>query len=170
MKNVSFKEIFVSANLILAMSLLVMCGTSEVKVTPKPEAQATPQQPAVQVKAQQLKVIDKLTIMIHFDFNQAALDKEDIAELNKAVVFVKKYPKNKIHVDAYSDIIGTEEYNIKLSERRAVVTKDYLLKNAKIHPANITFEGRGTVDPIGDRKTEAGRAMNRRAVISIISD
>jgi len=164
MKNVSFKRIFLSGSLVLAMASLVMCSTNEVKVAPK-------QQPTVQDTPKlQAQVIDKLTVIIHFAFDKTTLTKADILELDKAVIFVKQYPNNKMNIDGYSDIIGAEDYNIKLSERRANVTKDYLVKNAGIDPDNITTEGHGTTDPIGDRKTEAGRAMNRRAVISIISD
>jgi len=149
---------------ILAMALLVMCSSTDVKVAPK-------QQTTPEVTTQQApKVIDKLTVMIHFDFDKTTLTKADILELDKAVIFVKRYPDNKMTIDGYSDIVGTEDYNIKLSERRANVTKDYLVQNAGIYADNITALGHGTTDPIGDRKTEVGRAMNRRAVISIISD
>jgi outer membrane protein OmpA-like peptidoglycan-associated protein len=174
MKNVLFKRIITSTSLILATAGLIMCGTPAVKETPKqqPTVEATPvQQPKIYIDPKiQSKVISYIVVMINFDFDQSTLGKDDIAELDKAVEFVKKYPKNKIQIDGYSDIIGSAEYNIKLSERRAAITKEYLVKHGAAEAKNITSVGRGTTDPIGDRKTEAGRTINRRAVILILTD
>ena len=165
MKIQLLEKFIILTSPILAMALFVMCSSTDVKVAPKQQT-VTPEVTTKQAP----KVIDKLTVMIHFDFDKTTLTKADILELNKAVTFVKRYPNNKMTIDGYSDIVGTEEYNIKLSERRANVTKDYLVKNAGTKPDNITAMGHGTNDPIGDRKTEAGRAMNRRAVISMNAD
>ena len=165
MKSVLFKGMFKYGILVLIMTLPVMCGTTKaVNVSKVPQPQITGAPKKIP------KIINQMTVMINFDFDQSTLAKEDIVELKKVVKFVKKYPNNKIQIDGYSDIIGTPDYNLKLSERRAYVTRDYLINNAAVDPADITSTGRGTIDPIGDRKTVAGRTLNRRAVISIIAD
>jgi outer membrane protein OmpA-like peptidoglycan-associated protein len=116
------------------------------------------------------KVIDKMTLQVFFDFDKNILTEADLKELPKAVAFVKKYPGAKIRLDGYTDSIGTDEYNIKLSERRATAVKNYLIKEAGVSSSKITAVGHGEADPVADNKTEEGRAKNRRVEISILSD
>lgn len=116
------------------------------------------------------RVIDKLTLQILFDTNKATITEAGQNELQKAVVFVKKYPGAKIEVDGHADSIGPDEYNMKLSERRAMAVKDYLIKEASIESSKITAVGYGETKPIADNKTAAGRAQNRRVEILILSD
>jgi OOP family OmpA-OmpF porin len=131
---------------------LFSCATQQVKAPPSPQ------------------VIDKMTLQVFFDFNKDILTEADLKELPKAVAFVKKYPGTKIRLDGYTDSIGTDEYNIKLSERRATAVKDYLIKEAGVDSSKITAVGHGEADPVADNKTPEGRAKNRRVEISILSD
>ncbi len=118
----------------------------------------------------QYTVINKMTMQVFFDFNKDTFTEADQKELPKAVAFVKKYPSAKIRVDGYSDSVGTDAYNMKLSERRATAVRNYLIKEAGVDSSKITAVGRGDADPVADNKTPEGRAMNRRVVISILSD
>ena len=122
-----------------------------------------------QVKAPP-QVIDKMTLQVFFDINKDTLTEADLKELPKAVDFVKKYPGAKIRLDGYTDSIGTDEYNMKLSEKRATAVKDYLIKEAGVDSSKITAVGHGGADPVADNKTPEGRAKNRRVEISILSD
>ena len=115
-------------------------------------------------------VIDKMTLQVLFDFDKATLTKADLKELQKAVAFVKKYPGAKIRLDGYTDSIGTDAYNMKLSERRATAVKNYLIKEAGVSSSKITAVGHGEADPVADNKTAQGRAKNRRVEASILSD
>ncbi len=105
-----------------------------------------------------------------FDLDKSILTDADVKELQKAVAFVKKYPDANIRLDGYTDYIGTDAYNIKLSERRATAVRDYLIKEAGISSSRITAVGHGKADPVADNKTAEGRAKNRRVEISILSD
>jgi OOP family OmpA-OmpF porin len=116
------------------------------------------------------KVIDKITLHVLFDLDKSILTEADVKELQKAVTFVKKYPGAKIRFDGYTDYIGTDAYNIKLSESRAAAVKDYLIKEAGVDSSKITAVGHGKVDPVADNKTAEGRAENRRVEVSILSD
>ena len=132
-------------------------------VPPPPPKPAPPPPPAP-------KVIDKMILQVLFDFDKSILTEADLKELQKAVAFVKKYPGAKIRLDGYTDSIGTDAYNIKLSERRATAVKDYLIKEAGVSSSKITAVGHGEADPVADNKTAEGRAKNRRVEISILSD
>ena len=131
---------------------LFSCATQQVKAPPSPQ------------------VIDKMTLQVFFDFNKNILTEADLKELPKAVAFVKKYPGAKIRLDGYTDSIGTDAYNMKLSERRAMAVKDYLIKEAGVDSSKITVVGHGEADPVADNKTPEGRTKNRRVEISILSD
>jgi OOP family OmpA-OmpF porin len=121
--------------------------------------------------AVQPKVVDRLTLHVNFDFNKATVRKADDADLQKGIDFVKKYPGSKISLEGYTDNIGSDKYNLALSERRAEAVKDYLLKHgAATDAARMKTAGHGKSDPIADNSTEKGRFENRRVEILILSE
>ncbi len=116
------------------------------------------------------KVLDRLTLHINFDTDKSDIRQADLPELQMAIAFVKKYPDSKFSVEGYTDDRGTDEYNLKLSERRAHAVKQYLVDNGHVRADRITAAGKGKADPIGDNTTEKGRFQNRRVEILIIGD
>ena len=72
----------------------------------------------------------------------------------------------KIQVIGHTDNTGNAEQNIILGKKRADFTKDYLTRNG-ILEGNIETSSEGQNVPITDNETEAGRAENRRTVITI---
>ena len=115
------------------------------------------------------KVIDRMTIHVNFDFNKATIRKPDDADLQKAIDFIRKYPEAKISLEGYTDNIGSDAYNLKLSEKRADAVKEYLVKHG-INGARIRTAGHGKADPVATNSTEAGRFQNRRVEILILSE
>jgi OOP family OmpA-OmpF porin len=126
--------------------------------------------------APKARVIDRLTIHVNFDFDKSNIRKADEAELKKAIDFVRKYPDSKVELEGYTDSKGTEQYNQKLSERRAEAVKQYLIKEGAVDKAMISATGYGESRPIAPNKTQdgkdnpEGRAENRRVEILIISE
>lgn len=116
------------------------------------------------------RVIDKMTLRVHFDFDKSDIRPPDKAELEKAVAFVKKYHGAKIRVDGHTDGKGTDEYNQGLSERRAEAVKEFLIKEAGVNATRIKAVGHGKTKPVADNATEEGRAQNRRVEILILED
>jgi len=116
------------------------------------------------------KVIDRLAIHVNFDFDKSAIRNADIAELQKAVEFVKKYPGYRISIEGHTDSMGTGQYNQRLSERRAAAVKEYLLKHGVADGARTKSAGYGESRPVADNSTEQGRLENRRVEILILSD
>ena len=115
------------------------------------------------------RVVDKLTLHVNFDFNKAVVRKADEKELRRAVEFVGKYPGSKISLGGHTDSIGSEQYNQKLSERRAEAVKDYLAKQG-VEASRIETRGYGKSKPIADNSTEKGRFENRRVEVLILSE
>jgi len=114
-----------------------------------------------------IAVGEKVTLNnIFFDFNQSTLKKESYGELIRVCKFLKDNPGVNIELGGHTDIIGSREYNLKLSEERAKAVANYLL-SIGVPPTRLTFQGYGPDKPIADNNTEAGRAQNRRTEIVI---
>ncbi len=115
------------------------------------------------------KVVDRLTLHVNFDFNRATIRKADDADLKKAIAFIDKYSGSQVSLVGYTDSVGGDAYNLKLSEKRAESVKDFLVKHGA-NASRIQTEGRGKADPVADNATEKGRAENRRVEILILSE
>jgi hypothetical protein len=122
------------------------------------------------------RVIDRQTIHVNFDFDKSDIRKADMAELKKASDFVRKYRGAKVKLEGHTDSKGTEEYNQKLSERRAEAVSQYLITEGAVEKAMISTTGYGKLRPVAPNKTKEGkdnpegRAENRRVEILIISE
>ena len=101
-----------------------------------------------------------------FDFNKFTLKPEAREKLAKVSGILLAYPNLKVQVEGYTDNIGTDEYNQKLSEQRAGAVRDYLTAQS-VAQGNISAQGYGKADPIADNSTNAGRAQNRRVQLVV---
>ena len=66
-----------------------------------------------------------------------------------------------MQVEGYTDSVGGDAYNQKLSENRANAVHDFLMQNG-VPAANVTSVGYGKADPVASNDTAAGRRKNRR--------
>jgi outer membrane protein OmpA-like peptidoglycan-associated protein/outer membrane murein-binding lipoprotein Lpp len=107
------------------------------------------------------------TLRVNFDTAKYTIRPADLAELQKGVQFIKDTPTAKIHIVGYTDSRGGDKYNQKLSEQRAETVKKYLQGEVSIPAENISSEGKGEADPVGDNKTADGQFQNRRVVLTI---
>lgn len=99
---------------------------------------------------------------IHFDFDKSNVKPEYRDTLANAGDFLRKNPKARVVLEGYTDSIGSKEYNIKLSHRRAASVRDYLVTQEGIDATRITLSGFGFSSPVANNSTEEGRALNRR--------
>ena len=96
----------------------------------------------------------------------SASSMQTLTDLNKVL---KKYPKNRIVVQGYTDSTGSDAINNKLSTQRAKAVYDFLLGSG-LKTQSITYVGYGSSNPIASNATAAGRAQNRRVVLSITAN
>ncbi len=104
---------------------------------------------------------------IRFDFDKADLrpgNREILSRIAGILTMLKGY---HISVFGYTDDIGTQEYNLRLSERRAEAVRNYLVK-AGLDPKIIIAKGYGKSDPRVPGDSPAARAANRRVEIAIV--
>lgn len=101
-----------------------------------------------------------------FAFNQYELKPEAREKLAKVSGILLAYPDLKLQVEGYTDNIGSDEYNQKLSEERAGAVRDYL-QTQGVGQTNISAAGYGKSDPVADNSTASGRAQNRRVQLVV---
>jgi outer membrane protein OmpA-like peptidoglycan-associated protein len=101
-----------------------------------------------------------------FDFNKYTLKPEAREKLAKVSGILLAYPGLKMQVEGYTDNIGSEEYNLKLSEERASSVRQYLVTQS-VADSNVTAMGFGKSKPVADNSTNSGRAQNRRVELVV---
>jgi outer membrane protein OmpA-like peptidoglycan-associated protein len=103
----------------------------------------------------------------NFKFDSRKLKAKNVRELDEVAAFLKQYPDIKVKVVGYTDSTGQDRHNRKLSAARAETVRNYLIKKG-IAPQMIIAVGEGSANPVGDNKTSAGRAQNRRVEIHLL--
>jgi outer membrane protein OmpA-like peptidoglycan-associated protein len=101
-----------------------------------------------------------------FDFNKYSLKPEAREKLAKVSGILLAYPNLKLQVEGYTDNIGSDDYNQKLSEERAGSVREYLVSQS-VSDSNVTAKGFGKSDPVADNSTNDGRAQNRRVELVV---
>jgi outer membrane protein OmpA-like peptidoglycan-associated protein len=101
-----------------------------------------------------------------FDFNQYTLKPEAREKLAKVSGILLAYPDLTLQVEGYTDNIGSDDYNQKLSTERADSVRDYLVSQ-NVAANNVTAAGYGKSDPVADNSTAAGRSENRRVQLVV---
>lgn len=96
-----------------------------------------------------------------FDFNKYTLKPDAREKLAKVSGILLAYPNLKLQVEGYTDNIGSDEYNQKLSEERAGTVREFLVAQ-NVPDANISAAGYGKSNPVADNSSNSGRAQNRR--------
>jgi outer membrane protein OmpA-like peptidoglycan-associated protein len=104
-----------------------------------------------------------------FDFNQATLLPGAREKLAKVSGILLAHPTLQIKVEGHTDSVGTDDYNMQLSQRRADAVLQYLTSNG-IPAANVSAIGLGKADPVASNDTAPGRQQNRRVELVVSGD
>ena len=111
----------------------------------------------------------EVTIMrnIFFDSCKANLKDESLAELNKLYEFLIQNPSIAVEISGHTDDVGSEDYNMTLSDQRAQAVTDFLVAKG-IDSNRLQHKGYGFTKPLTTNQTQEGRAKNRRTEIKVI--
>jgi outer membrane protein OmpA-like peptidoglycan-associated protein len=104
-----------------------------------------------------------------FEFDRAELLAGSYLTIDKLVSFLKKYPNRNVLIEGHTDSIGTVDYNLDLSQRRADAVRVALVERG-ISGSRISTKGYGKRYPVASNDTEAGRQRNRRVEIVILNE
>jgi outer membrane protein OmpA-like peptidoglycan-associated protein len=103
---------------------------------------------------------------ILFDFDKATLRRDVEFNLVKIATILNQFEEMTVLVEGHTDSIGTDEYNLGLSQQRAQAVYDFLVYQ-DVDPARLSVEGYGESRPVADNETEEGRQRNRRVDLVI---
>jgi hypothetical protein len=104
---------------------------------------------------------------VYFEFDSYLLKNEYKQRLDSLIGVFTAFPAYYIEVIGNTDNVGTEEYNLELSQERARIVALYLAEQG-VDLRRITYEGKGTENPAADNETYAGRRKNRRSDLAIV--
>ena len=127
---------------------------------PPPPPVAAPPPPPPPAKGTKIATVGAA----NFDFDKATIKPAGRDELDHAVKVLRDNPDLHVVVEGHTDSVGSDAYNLKLSERRAMTVKQYLVREG-IESSRISTRGYGKSRPVASNATEEGRAQNRRAEI-----
>jgi outer membrane protein OmpA-like peptidoglycan-associated protein len=101
-----------------------------------------------------------------FDFNKYTLKPEARERLAKVSGILLAYPGLTVQVEGYTDNIGSDEYNQKLSQQRADTVREFLVTQG-VGSSTVTAEGFGKTQPVASNDTSTGRQQNRRVELVV---
>lgn len=132
--------------------------TKEVRAKPAPKVEQTPKPEPVAPKP-----VEHGTIAIRFAFDSATLTHESESSLDEKMEDLRV--AGEIVIVGHTDSRGPDTYNQVLSMRRGEAVRSYL-QSKGVPAASMHVKGEGEHHPVATNKTNAGRAQNRRVVIS----
>ena len=139
----------------------------EEKVTPPPPAPEPKVVPIEEFKPAPIKEKVTIDLRVQFDLDKSYIKPQYHDNIKKLADFMKKYPDTDADIEGHTCNIGTPDYNMKLSWRRAESVKNYLIKNFGIEASRLRTYGYGLTKPIADNSTRAGRIKNRRVHVIV---
>jgi outer membrane protein OmpA-like peptidoglycan-associated protein len=104
-----------------------------------------------------------------FDTGKYTLKPGTQISLAKVAGILQAYPGLKVQVEGYTDSVGSDDFNQKLSENRAAAVKDFLVSQG-VSQGNISSAGFGKNDPVADNSSGSGRQLNRRVNMVVSGD
>jgi outer membrane protein OmpA-like peptidoglycan-associated protein len=105
---------------------------------------------------------------LKFEFDKADLRPEDRELLSRIAGILMTSHDYTVSVNGHTDDVGTDDYNQKLSERRAEAVRDYLVK-AGLSPDILSVQGHGKSMPLVRGTSDAARGKNRRVELGIVN-
>lgn len=105
----------------------------------------------------------------YFEFDNYRIGEASYPILNEVVNIMNRYPALSLEIAAHTDNVGSFEYNMTLSQRRAQSMVDYLISQG-IEAERLLGKGYGESRPIAPNTTEKGKMLNRRVEFIILDE
>jgi OOP family OmpA-OmpF porin len=115
------------------------------------------------------EIIEKgrIELLVEFDTNKAIVKPQYDSNIEEVADVMKKYPDLKIVIEGHTDNVGTEKYNINLSQKRAEAIKQLMVKKFNIDANRIKAKGFGFSKPLDKNTLKEGRQKNRRVEAAV---
>ncbi len=119
-----------------------------------------------EIKAETKRRLEFATRGIFFETDKAIIKSVSYKMLNEVLSIINEYPDYAVRLSGHTDNVGTDSYNISLSQRRMIAVKEYLVSKG-ISSSRLEAIGYGESMPIATNTTAIGRAKNRRVEIEL---
>ncbi len=106
---------------------------------------------------------------VYFETGKAALNSQSQTTLNKLAGIFKEFPNSNILIEGHTDNVGSDSYNLTLSQNRAQSVSSYLVKQG-LSSGRFTTKWYGEAQPRYTNDTEQGRSKNRRVELGIVAN
>ena len=136
-----------------------------VETKPATDSTASTSAKAGKMK-QEPMIIEKVTLHFAFEFNSSDLDEPTETFLDQLVETLKQDENLQLNIEGHTDNIGSDKFNLRLSQKRAEVVKSRLIKKG-IAADRLHAEGKGMHEPLNQNLTDEERAKNRRVEITV---
>ena len=104
-----------------------------------------------------------------FDTGKAELNAGANRKLDQLAQFLSEHPDRRLQIDGFTDTVGSDSYNLDLSQRRADAVRSAMISRA-INGSRISTQGYGKAFPVASNSDSGGRQLNRRVEVVIGDD
>jgi OOP family OmpA-OmpF porin len=113
------------------------------------------------------KVVGLKTDNILFEHDKYYIQPVFYQELDEIGQFVAKHPESYVVLHGYTDDVGSQTYNLSLSQKSVESVHGYLTGDLSVDRCRVITLWYGEANPIASHSTETGRALNRRVEIAV---
>lgn len=111
--------------------------------------------------------VASIKLKVNFDFDSTKVKEHYFNDLRELADFLKRFSDLQVDLEGHTDSIGTNEYNMDLSQRRANAVVDVLVNQYGIARSRLEPKGYGETQPVASNETKDGRAENRRVMATL---
>jgi len=111
--------------------------------------------------------VASIKLKVNFAFDSDVVEERYFSDLNELAEFLKRFDDLQVDVEGHTDSVGPDDYNQKLSQRRAQAVVDMLVNQYGIAAQRLEAKGYGESQPVASNDTEEGRAQNRRVMATL---
>ncbi len=145
------------------------CPSEAETINGVEDADGCPDQGAQLVKLTSTKIEIKETVQ--FETGSDVIRPESFGLLDQVAAVLKNHSTiKKLRIEGHTDDRGAEDFNLSLSEKRAMSVRRYLVDKGGVNVDRLDAVGYGEGRPLGSNKSDRGRALNRRVEFNIVQD
>jgi len=176
-KNQKPKEVKKPTDVLISDTTdVAIAQTDSIQSTPAPVESVTvvgekkPGELSATAKAGGMKqdpmIIEHVTLHFAFEFNSSDLDEPTETFLDQLAETLRQDENLQLNIEGHTDNIGSDKFNLRLSQKRAEVVKALLVRKG-INGERLHSAGKGLREPLNENLTNEDRAKNRRVEITV---
>lgn len=113
-------------------------------------------------------IFERIELKVLFANNSAQLAPKFYSEIQSLADFLRKYPNTKVTIEGHSSKLGSYQYNLDLSQRRAEAVSTVLINHFGIKSSRVAAKGYSFSKPVDASHTKAAHKLNRRVIAEVV--